>query len=371
MEVSQTEIKKERFGLIGLGLIGGSIAKAIRKAMPDAEIIAYDPDTISVQIAVREGVVNEAAHSAGDEGFGTCKVIFLCAPVLHNAENLKAVRERLGEETILTDVGSVKSDIHRAAEQLGLTKWFIGGHPMAGSERIGYRNSKAQILENAYYILTPEADCPQEKADYMQGFVRKIGAIPLVLNYKQHDYATAAISHLPHVLSAAMVNLVRESDSEDGVMKMIAAGGFKDTTRISSSSPEMWEHICMTNPDNIRFLLDSYIDNLNLFREYLVNGDAEKIREYFARARQYREEFTESSGNIQTKRYVLYVDIDDQPGAIAELAVILANRRINIKNMGISHNREYQSGVLGIEFETGKEEEQARFLLISKGYTVH
>ena len=392
---------KETFGFIGLGLIGGSIARAIRKALPDAEIYAYDPDTISVKIAIQDGVVNgtlpapasggtapavpQAAGGAGpavpqaesgtDSG-SDCElphltVLFLCAPVLANEENLAAVRHYLAPDTILTDVGSVKSGIHKAVEKAGLSGQFIGGHPMAGSERIGYRNSKAQILENAYYILTPDKDCPSPMREYMTELVRKMGALPLTVTYEQHDYITAAISHLPHVISAALVNLVKESDSEDELMKTIAAGGFKDITRISSSSPEMWEHILMANPDNIRILLDRYIDSLTAFREHLVSGDAKVMYDYFDSARRYRDSFSEVSSGPIKKVHILYIDIDDQPGVIAELAVILANRQISIKNIGITHNREESSGVLGIEFGTAKEEEQARFVLISKGYTVH
>ena len=146
---------------------------------------------------------------------------------------------------------SVKSGIHERIRALGLDGQFIGGHPMAGSERYGYANSKARLLENAYYILTPTPKTsPDQLKDY-ERLVVSMGAIPLVLDADQHDYVTAAISHLPHIIASSLVNLVRESDSEDGTMKMIAAGGFKDITRIASSSPDMWQQICLTNTDNI------------------------------------------------------------------------------------------------------------------------
>ena len=130
---------------------------------------------------------------------------------------------------------------------------------MAGSERIGYRNSKSGLLENAYYILTPEPEASKDDIDWMFSFTETIKALPLVVSPERHDYAVAAISHVPHVISASLVNLVKESDDTSQFMKTIAAGGFKDITRISSSSPVMWEQICMTNTDNIRILLDRYI----------------------------------------------------------------------------------------------------------------
>ena len=213
------------FGFIGLGLIGGSIAKAIRDKMPDTRIIAYDPNEASLQLAHKDHVANEITSSI-DGSFQSCDYIFLCAPVAHNDENLLILKQYLSPETILTDVGSVKTGIHRQIESLGLNKQFIGGHPMTGSERFGYSNSNAALLENAYYILTPSNTVPKEKLTAYHNLVETIGAIPLVLSYEEHDYVTAAISHLPHVIAASLVNLVKNADSKEGVMKMVAAGGF-------------------------------------------------------------------------------------------------------------------------------------------------
>ena len=141
-------------GFIGLGLIGGSIARAIRSACPDARLIAYDIQEASLQLAHRDRVIDEICPSI-NASFGCCDYIFLCAPVSHNDENLLTLKQHLSPQTILTDVGSVKTGIHRQVDALGLKDLFIGGHPMTGSERFGYQNSKASLLENAYYILTP------------------------------------------------------------------------------------------------------------------------------------------------------------------------------------------------------------------------
>ena len=135
-------------GFIGLGLIGGSIAKAIRNAVPDACIVAYDVNESSLLLAHKEHVVDTIC-SAIDDSFSSCDYIFLCAPVAHNDDNLLILKKYLSAETILTDVGSVKTGIHRQIESLGLQDQFIGGHPMTGSERFGYQNSKATLLANA------------------------------------------------------------------------------------------------------------------------------------------------------------------------------------------------------------------------------
>lgn len=357
-------------GFIGLGLIGGSIAKALRSAFPELQIIAFDTNASSLAQAKRDGVINETVTAIGDT-FRACDYIFLCAPVTENDENLSALRPYLSPSCILTDVGSVKSDIHRHIEQLGLCSRFIGGHPMAGSERFGYPNSKARLLENAYYILTPAAGIPEKALEELKALVSAMGAIPLVLDAGQHDYVTAAVSHLPHIIAASLVHLVRDSDSEDGVMKMIAAGGFKDITRIASSSPDMWQQICLTNTDNILNLLDDYIRSLERIRERLEAKDSLLLHRFFNEARVYRDSFIEASSGPIKKSYSITIDIADETGALASIATILALNNISIKNIGIVHNREQEEGALRIEFYEESAILNAGSILKSRGYTIH
>lgn len=357
-------------GFIGLGLIGGSIAKALKNAVPDVKIIAYDVNTASMDLAVSEQIVDVATSSV-DETFNTCDYLFLCAPVSHNAENLETVKKVLSPNCILTDVGSVKGDIHVHIAKAGLSRQFIGGHPMAGSERTGYINSKALLLENAYYVLTPTEDVSADKVAAYQNLVKLMGAIPLTLSCSQHDYITAAISHLPHIIAASLVNLVRDSDSPDGLMKMVAAGGFKDITRIASSSPEMWQQICLTNTDNILMLLNDYIASLEKIREDLADQSPTELYDLFSDARTYRDSFINASSGPIKRVYTLNVDIADEPGALASIATMLALHAISIKNIGITHNREFEDGVLRIEFYDENAVESAKQLLTSKGYQTH
>lgn len=357
-------------GFIGLGLIGGSIAKAVRHHLPDARLIAYDIHTESLHLAVKEQVIDQICPAV-DASFGNCDYIFLCATVSRNAENLLALKPHLSPDTILTDVGSVKTGIHRQIEELQLQKQFIGGHPMAGSERFGYQNAKASLLENAYYILTPSAEVPAEKVEAYRTLVERIGAIPLLLSYEEHDYVTAAISHLPHVIAASLVNLVKSSDSEDGVMKMIAAGGFKDITRIASSSPEMWQQICLTNADNIAKLLRSYIQYLEVIADYIGDHTQDSLYHFFDTARNYRESFISAPSGPIKAEYVFTVDIADKPGAIAAIASLLAMHDVSIKNIGINHNRELAEGALRIEFYSQDNLSRAVEIMTEHGYKIH
>lgn len=358
------------FGFIGLGLIGGSIAKALRACIPDAEIVAYDINEASLKLAEKEGILNRTA-SAIDRSFSDCDYIFLCAPVQKNDSNLRAVREIMKPGCLLTDVGSVKKPIHQAVRAAGLEHCFIGGHPMAGSERVGYVNSKVSLLENAYYILTPAPSVPGEKLEAYRKLVVRMGAIPLILDCEKHDYITAAISHLPHVIAASLVNLVRDSDSEDGIMKMVAAGGFKDITRIASSSAVMWQQICLTNTENISLLLSKYISALTEFQKDLDGRKESSLYDQFENARIYRDSFIGASSGPIKRSYSMNVDIADKSGALANITALLARDGLSIKNIGITHNRESEDGVLKLEFYEEASLQKAAEILRGTGYAVN
>lgn len=357
-------------GFVGLGLIGGSIAKAIKAFHSDYQICAYDVNEESLVAAGNEGIVDIVLSDIG-KGFEICDIIFLCAPVSCNAENLLRLKKYIKPDCLLTDVGSVKTGIHEQISALGLEAQFIGGHPMAGSERFGFANSKAQLLENAYYILTPTASVPDYMIENYKQLVQSLGAIPLILSYSQHDYVTGAISHLPHVIAAALVNFVRDADGEDGIMKLIAAGGFKDITRIASSSSTMWQQICLTNTDNISELLGQYIKALEDIKHKIDQKSEQPIFDFFSDARVYRDSFIEASSGPIKKSFSIYVDIPDEPGAIASIATMFALNSINIKNIGITHNREFEEGILRIEFYEEDSIRAAIELLEKKNYVVH
>lgn len=357
-------------GFIGLGLIGGSIAKALRQFHPTCRLLAYDINQKALDAAVSDGVIDTALSSI-DSHLSACDYIFLCAPVSENDNNLSELQKHLSKDCLLTDVGSVKTDIHKNIEKAGLSSQFIGGHPMAGSERTGYINSKAILLENAYYILTPCEGISEETVTSFKELIASLGAIPLVLNCDQHDYVTAAISHLPHVVASSLVNLIKHSDSSDGIMKLIAAGGFKDITRIASSSPVMWQQICLTNGENISVLLEDYIDSLKQIKAEIDNAGSNALYSFFDEARNYRDSFIDTSSGPIKKSCSINIEIADEPGALAAIATILALHQISIKNIGIVHNREQEDGVLRVEFYQEESIEKASEILSSKGYTIY
>ena len=356
-------------GFIGLGLIGGSIAKALRTSDASVHIMAYDINQESLLLAKKEGVIDEVCTSI-TPSFGDCDFIFLCAPVSKNDENISKIGQFIHPDCILTDVGSVKSTIHDAIREHQLEDNFIGGHPMAGSEKTGYSNANPLLLENAYYILTPTPSVSPDKVEKYRILVSSMGALPIIMDYHKHDYITSVVSHIPHIIASSLVNLVHDTD-EDGLMRMIAAGGFKDITRIASSSPGMWQQICFSNKDNISRVLTSYIASLEQIRKDLEDNSGEEIYQLFADAKDYRDSFINAASGPLKKVYDIYLDLPDEAGAIAKTAAILAQNAISIKNIGIMHNREFQEGVLRIEFYDESATKEASLLLKNNNYTIY
>ena len=363
-------MKFQNIGFIGLGLIGGSIAKKMKKNDKTVRIYATAHHKETIEEAYKEGLI-ENDTLLPLEAFADCDCIFLCAPVERNIDYLRQLKNIIREGCYITDVGSTKTEIHEEVIKLGLEAHFIGGHPMTGSEKIGILSASETLLENAYYIITPTAVTPQADIDAFRDFVKSLSSIPLILDYKAHDFSTAAISHLPHMIAYALVNLVCRTDDEKETMKTIAAGGFKDITRIASSSPIMWENICTSNREPILDLMDRYINILTELRGYIEQGNEQALLSFFRNAKDYRDSMTLPSVKSQTTCYELFADLADETGGIAAIAKLLADNAINIKNIGIVNNREYEEGILHLEFPDEAMRDQAKIILTESGYTIH
>ncbi|MEG2732544.1 MAG: prephenate dehydrogenase [Clostridium sp.] len=336
-------------GFIGLGLIGGSIARGLKRSVPHITIMAYMRTRETLIQAKKEGTIDVILDGI-DGHLSSCDIIFLCTPVEYNSDYLLKIKLFLKKGAIVTDVGSTKTNIHETVAALHMEEYFIGGHPMAGSEKTGYENSSDHLLENTYYIITPTQKTSPIYVERLMDVAKSIGAIPVVMDYKKHDFIVAAISHLPHIVASSLVNLVHDSDDENENMKRLAAGGFKDITRIASASPVMWEQICMTNSDNISVILERYIQSLQQVLEEVQQRNSDSFYDLFESSKNYRNSFSDHSKGSVTPDYSFSVDIIDEPGAIAIISAILSGKGISIKNIGISHNREHGEGALRITF---------------------
>ena len=202
-----TVMSFEKVGFIGLGLIGGSIAKTIKKKYPDTTLIATARHADTIQEAHDFGTIeNDTLLPLSD--FADCDYIFLCTPVQQNLIYLKKLKSVIKPSCIITDVGSVKSDIHKAVTALGMEANFIGGHPMCGSEKTGFL-----MLRNIFWKMPtisspPTAKTTPAQLEEFHALVKSLGSVPMILDYEKHDFATAAISHLPHIIASSLVNLV-------------------------------------------------------------------------------------------------------------------------------------------------------------------
>lgn len=276
-------------GFIGFGLIAGSIAHALKESKNSYKIIATSRRIEPILKAKEDGVVDLACECL-DDNFSKCDYIILCTPVVTITSYLCRLKNIIKPGCIVTDVGSVKTIIHKEVSNLGMDSCFIGGHPMAGSEKTGYEYSSSSILNNAKYIITPTAMTTMAQLSRFQEFIKDTTATPLIMDYETHDRTVAGISHLPHLISTALVKVVSENDDPEHHMQCLAAGSFRDMSRVAESSPEMWEQICISNSTAISKLLDQYIDVLNEIKNNLDNQTPGYVASLFEFSRHYKKD---------------------------------------------------------------------------------
>jgi prephenate dehydrogenase len=358
-----------KIGVVGLGIIGGSIVKAVNKKGLAEYVVAYNRNPEVTEKALSEGTIQKAAYEINDS-FKDCEIIIICVPVDIVPSCVEKLSGIVDNECILTDVGSTKMNVVNAIRAIPLSCTFIGGHPMAGSESAGYNAARHTLFENAYYVLTPFNDTNITHLNKLADFIAALGGLPVIMEPSVHDYVTAAISHVPHVLASVIVNMIEQLDDEDKLMHTLAAGGFKDLTRIASSSPVIWESICLANSENILKILSKFEEGIYSFKEILRKKDARALRDFFGSAKEYRDSFSERKLGSLIKTYDIIVDVEDQPGVIAAIAGELSGFGINIKNIGIINSRELEGGALEICFYDRESQQSSYRILQSLGYTV-
>ncbi|WAM31039.1 prephenate dehydrogenase [Caldicellulosiruptor naganoensis] len=266
--------------IVGLGLIGGSLAKVFNRC--GFEIHAFDINHKSVEIAIKDGIVKEKIEDLEDVE-DEYAFSFICVPVLESIEILEKLSSKI-KKGIITDVGSTKAQICRFALQKGISN-FIGGHPMAGTEKIGYENSFDTLFKGAYYFITPIDINSKNEVEKLKELITSIGCRVEEIDYNLHDAVTGVISHLPHIVSAGLVNML----NENSIFCKFAGGGFKDITRISSSSPKMWADISFSNKEVLLKLINKYIELLTNFKSNLESNSYSDVYSYFERAKSIRD----------------------------------------------------------------------------------
>src|SRR5690606_12321870 len=338
--------------VIGLGLIGGSIALAIKKEHPDAIIFGYDSNAETPQLAKKLKVIDEVVFDLG-EVLHNCDYIFISVPVKQTVDMIQQLSSyELKKEVIVTDVGSTKQEIVQTADSifgsLGVT--FIGGHPMAGSHKSGVVAAKEHLFENAFYIFTPHNENPSTKrgVEKLKILLRGTKANFVIMTPEEHDRVAGVISHFPHIVAASLVHQAKEYDQINELVRPLAAGGFRDITRIASSNPSMWRDILLQNRNILLDLFEKWIGEMEQIRNLVANGKGDDIYNYFMDAKDFRDGLPTRTKGAIPSFYDLYVDIPDYPGIVSEITGLLAEERISITNIRIIETREEIYGVLRI-----------------------
>jgi prephenate dehydrogenase len=277
-----------KVALIGAGLIGGSFAMALRRAGAAVSIVGVDRDAQAVERATALGVIDTAAESASEAVRGADLVI-VAVPVRAVGGVLHDVGLALDAGAVVTDVGSTKSDIVRTAraELRALFPRFVPGHPIAGRESSGVEAATADLFKAARVVLTPEADTAADAVDAVRAAWEMVGGRVSLLAAQDHDRIFAAVSHLPHLLSFALVSELAGRDNAAELFGF-AAGGFRDFTRIAGSSPEMWRDIALQNREALLEEIDRYGARLAVFRELIDKGDGPGLQRLMTEARSAR-----------------------------------------------------------------------------------
>ena len=359
----------DKIGIVGLGLIGGSIAKAFKNRVGTKTVVAFNRNEDVLKQAYDDGVIDKYTAKI-DSTFSGCDAVFICTPVDKIYEYAEMLVPFVKSTCIISDVGSTKGRVYDRIKLISDKFYNIGGHPMTGSEKYRYSASKEHLFENAYYILAPDERVPQSVCAMLYDAVIKIGAIPVMVSPYLHDYIVASISHVPQIIASSLCNNVKLLDTPQGHMHKIAAGGFKDITRIASSNPDMWESICFENREQIFNVLSSLEDVVKRLKDSLSKGDHSGVHEFFDEARLYRDSFSNITPGSFVKRYEIVIDVLDKPGSIAIISVLLSSNNINIKNMSIVNNRERENGVLYVSFDSEQQRQKSISLLREMNYEV-
>jgi len=280
----------ERLAVIGVGLIGGSLALALKRAQQCGTVIGCGRNSANLDTAVTLGVIDSYSTNLGEAVTGADMVV-LAVPLGSMRDTFAAIRPHLAPHAIITDVGSAKASVVQAAQaELGSHfPRFVAGHPIAGAEKSGAQAAQADLFKNRRVILTPTPDTEPSAHARVTQMWRETGAAVEDMEMAHHDAILAATSHLPHMLAYALVDLLAQSASHGEIFRY-AAGGFRDFTRIAASDPQMWHDICVANRDPLVQILTAYEAHLHQLTQAIQAGDGPQIKALFQRAKQTRDQ---------------------------------------------------------------------------------
>ena len=269
----RSEVGFERVTVVGCGLMGASFALALRRCCPDARIAGWDSSPVVLEQALERGIIDEIDEAFAGEKTSTSGLIYLAIPVRNIKDFFRECGHQIAPGAIVSDAGSTKAEVCEAAQNyLTNGQHFVGGHPVAGSHLGGLEHARADMFENAPYVLIKEdSDASKRAFERMAGLVKMLGARVVVTTAPEHDQAMAFVSHLPQLISSVLAATI-EKHAQAGTFKQMAGSGYRDMTRLAQSSWSMWGDIFATNSLPIANALDEMLDQLDVLRDELRRG---------------------------------------------------------------------------------------------------
>ncbi|MEW6172425.1 MAG: prephenate dehydrogenase [Bacillota bacterium] len=357
----------ERVTIIGVGLIGGSLGMAIRRLGLATEVVGVGRNEDNLRLAVEVGAVDKITTDLR-RGVTEASVIVVATPVSATIPVVTEIGTCLEAGTIVTDVGSTKTAVVQALEPLARHYgfYFVGGHPMAGSEITGVKGADPYLFENAYYILTRTPETPPEPLTQIRNLAVSVGARVVELSPEAHDLYVAAVSHLPHCVAASLVNTISALPEREAVLPF-AAGGFRDTTRVAAGDPVMWRDIIMSNAGPILDMLKRFESMIDDLTDLIKAGDAAGLESWLINAQSLRRVVPAKSKGYLPELCEIVVTVPDKPGVIAGLARILGDAGINICDIEILRVREGEGGTIRLGFARTADQDEAVRLLRNAG----
>lgn len=364
-----TELLYERVGIVGTGLVGGSLGLAMRECGAVGSVLGSDADAAMLRRAREVGAVEEAFENP-EEMVPLCDLVLVAVPVRAIPGVLKRIAPFLRPGTTVSDVGSVKEGVVRAAAGILPSRChFVGGHPLAGSEQRGVEFATPDLFQEAYYVLTPTEDCDAEAYSRLHALLTSLGARVIAMEPRLHDRAVSVVSHVPHVLAMALMNLALRRAEEYPLLRL-AAGGFRDVTRIAASDPRLWLDILAENREAVEETLAEVIENLERVRGFLRQGSEDELFSCLESASAGRRNLAPALRESLGEMYLLTLPVEDRPGVISEVTLTVGDMGINIDDLELVHPLESGQGILRLSITGEENARRAAKALRGRGYRV-
>lgn len=353
----------KKIAIIGLGLIGGSLAKAIKHSNTEIEIAAFDYPEI-LEIALKDKNIDHSLQSV-DESLDY-ELIFICLPIEASTKIFRQLSPKLKPNQIISDLCSVKGVFSILWKKIKSDGIYFGAHPMAGKEQSGYKNSDTLLFENSVYIISNEF----ANSDLMNSYTEVIkytGSRITFLNPFLHDKIVSKVSHLPQLLAVLLVN--KAASNENGIHFLdFGAGGFRDMTRIAASDFKVWKSIIQNNKDEILNSLSDYKNGIDSYIKMIETDNYDSLLNEFNNARRSREEIPFNNKGFISPLFDITIFVEDKPGMILKFSSILSENNINIKDLELLKIREGSGGNFKLYFETESDSIEAKLLLEQAGF---